>query len=134
MHKTKREVLKFKDELSHYGEYLHDFEQAEYLMRANDKLIIQNYRQVFSSCLSEKLRKPEFKSAKNTDFYDTMMADGAFIQLGSFFFNPQTTSTAAAIVKSTEDYESSQKIELGKTSTLETLEDNVAIYVTKISE
>ena len=103
-------------------------------MRANDELITDNYRQVFTSCLSEKLRKPEFKSAENTDFYDTMMADGAFIQLGSFLLNPQTTNAAAAIKKSTEEYESSKKIALEKSSTLETLEDNVANYVTKIFE
>ena len=60
-------------------------------MRADDDLIIKNYRPVFTSCLSEKLRKPVFCSEDNADFYDTMMADGAFIQLGSFLINPKTT-------------------------------------------
>ena len=35
-----------------------------------------------------------------------MMADGALINLGSFLLDPKTTSNAAAIVKSTIEYES----------------------------
>ena len=70
-------------------------------MRVDDKQIIKNYRPVFTSCLSSNLRKPPvFQSTDNIDFYDTMMADGALIHLGSFLLNPKTTSTEDAIIKS----------------------------------
>ena len=95
-----------KNQLMKYGEYIRDFEQSEYMMRADDQLIIQNYWPIFSSWLYEKLRKPVFQSNDNADFYDTMMANGGFIQLGSFLFNPKTTTTAAAIIKSAQEYES----------------------------
>lgn len=75
-----------------------------------------------------------FKSNDNADFYDTMMANGAFIQLGSFLLNPKTTTTAAAIVKSAQEYESYQITTYGKSSPLDTLEDDVANYVGKISD
>ena len=96
-----REVLFLKYDLRDYGDYLRDFDKAKYLMNANDELIIQNYRPVFTSRLSSNLRKPPvFQSTDNADFYDTMMADGALIHLGSFFLNPKTTSTEDAIFKS----------------------------------
>jgi hypothetical protein len=51
-------------------------------MSADDNLIIQNYRSVFTSSLSEQLRVHVFESADNADFYDKMMADGASLKLG----------------------------------------------------
>ena len=66
-------------------------------MRADDKLIIQNYRSVFTSSLAKKLPIPVFSSADNKDFYDMMMAEGAYIQLDTFLSNPKTTTSAAAL-------------------------------------
>ena len=51
-------------------------------MSADDNLIIQNYRSVFTSSLSEQLPVPVCESADNADFYDKMMADGASLKLG----------------------------------------------------
>ena len=69
-------------------------------MRADDELIIQNYMPVFTSSLSKTLLEPVFKSTDNADFYDTIMVNGAFIQLDSFLLNPQKTNSAAANIKS----------------------------------
>jgi hypothetical protein len=38
-----------------------------------------------------------FSSADNKDFYDMMMAEGAYIQLDSILINPKTTTSAAAL-------------------------------------
>ena len=103
-------------------------------MRADDELIIQNYMPVFTSSLSKKLPEPMFKSTENADFYDTMMVNGAFIQLGSFLLNLQTINSAAANIKTKQEYESSKKIKQQQYSSLETLEDDVVNYVTMISE
>jgi hypothetical protein len=39
-----------------------------------------------------------------------MIAEGAFIQLGSFLLNSKTSMTEAAIFKSTQEYKSNKKI------------------------
>ena len=77
--KGKREVLKFKAGLTRFGEYVSALNEIRYLMTANDDLIIRNYRPVFTTSLCESLPAHKFKSAKNTDLYDLMMIEGAFI-------------------------------------------------------
>ena len=77
--KTNREVLKFKDGLTHFGEYVSTFDKIKYLMTADENLIIQNYRPVFTSSLYESLPAPKFESQKNTDLYDLMIIEGALI-------------------------------------------------------
>jgi hypothetical protein len=62
---TQREVLFFSDELTHYCEYVRDYDSVKYLMEADDELIIQNYRPVFSSSLAEGLPAPVFMSDDN---------------------------------------------------------------------
>ena len=62
---TQREVLFFSDELTHFGEYVRDYDSVRYLMEADDELIIQNYRAVFTSSLAEGLPEPKFMSDDN---------------------------------------------------------------------
>jgi hypothetical protein len=62
---TQREVLFFSDELTHYCEYVRDYDSVKYLMEADDELIIQNYRPVFTSSLAEGLPAPVFMSDDN---------------------------------------------------------------------
>ena len=62
---TQREVLFFSDELSHFGEYVREYDSVRYLMEADDEMIIQNYRTVFTSSLAEGLPLPLFKSDDN---------------------------------------------------------------------
>ena len=64
-HMTQREVLFFSDELTHFGEYVRDYDSVKYLMEADDEMIIQNYRLVFTSSLAEGLPAPMFKSDDN---------------------------------------------------------------------
>ena len=62
---TQREVLFFSDELTHYCEYVRDYDSVKYLMEADDELIIQNYRPVFTSSLAEGLPATVFMSDDN---------------------------------------------------------------------
>lgn len=103
-------------------------------MKADDKLIIQNYRPVFTSALSQRLPLPVFSSADNKDFYDMMMAEGAYIQLDSFLSNPKTTPYAAALAQGIKDYQGKNMTAKGQSNSLETLEEDVAQRLTKISE
>ena len=103
-------------------------------MRADDKLIIQNYRSIFTSSLSQRLPVPVFSSADNKDFYDMMMAEGAYIQLDSFLSNPKTTPYATALAQGIKDYQGKKMTAKGQSNSLETLEEDVAQRLSKISE
>ena len=160
--KGKREVLKFKDGLTHFGEYVDALNNIKYLMTADDDLIIRNYRPVFTTSLCESLPEHKFKSAKNTDLYDLMVIDGAFIQLDRHLLPPSKQAlgkagqSALSMSDETEEtFDPEQVRELGKSvmmssamtastehgqeerkerASLATMEADAARMVTQISE
>ena len=86
--KDTREVLLFKDKLTHFGEYVDELNRCLYLENITDSLIINNYRPIFTSNLAVTLPAPSFVSKDNTDFYDLMKALGALNQLENHRIDP----------------------------------------------
>ena len=162
--KGKREVLKFKAGLTRFGEYVSALNEIRYLVTANDDLIIRNYRPVFTTTLCESLPAHKFKSAKNTDLYDLMMIEGAFIQLDRHLLPPSKqallkagTQALSMSDETEETFDPEQVRELGKSAmmmssgaatsstqfeqeekkeraSLVTMEEEAARMVTKIAE
>ena len=103
-------------------------------MRADDIFIIQNYRPVFISNLCERLPVPQFKSNDNKDLYDIMMVEGAYIQLDLLLSDHKSTLSAASISNTIEDYDMKMATKKGKSTSLQTLEEDVTQKLKNISE
>ena len=93
-------------------------------MKVDDDHIIKNYRHVFTSSMCESLPAPAFKSRDNADFYDRMIVDGLYTQLEWHVSDPKKKS------KGTDQ----MKEEKRQAASFETLEEDVAQLITKISE